>query len=114
MEDPVRFDVWAKPVGARRRQVLVALRQSRPLESELEVRKALNTALGAGKSVVLAKSLTYSQALQLMGESSTEFSDFDLCQEGYQVEEAQNFCTEHALHFGGCLGCHVCNGFYVV
>ena len=112
MEEPIRFDVWAKIIPAQRKDALAAIRAQKVYLYESELRKALDNALRTGKPVRVAKSLSFS-AVESFIRDSKWLAEPMLCQESFLPSEASGFCEKHNLHFGGCLGCHVCSGFYV-
>ena len=112
MENPIHFDVWAQPLVERRELVLSVLQHSTVYSSELEARKLINSALQSNSQILTAKSLTYSDAQQFIKKNQSLFKNLALFQEGYSPGETRNFCSKHLLHYGGCLGCHICNEFY--
>jgi len=112
MEDPIRFDVWAKIAPSAREDALAALRANGVYVSEIELRKAVSESIRNDALVKVAKYLPLSTAENIMANSAW-LSEPRLYQEGYSDSEKAQFCPKHELHFGGCLGCHICRNFYV-
>ena len=113
MEDPIRFDVWAKIIPAQRGDALAAIGAQKVFPSEIELRKAINNALRTKGFIQVAKALAYAPALDFIKHSADFLSQPTLFQEGYGPNNRTAYCEKHNVHFGGCLGCHVCRGFYV-
>ena len=112
MEDPVRFDIYAK---ARPHAVSAAVRvlmTGGGYASEVAARKAANHSRGEGKHALVAKGIAWSDCKEAVANAGAAFSEFVVMQEGYAPGEAANFCKEHCLYYGGSRGCHVCSGFY--
>lgn len=112
MEDPIRFDVYAKISGATTPSLISVLMASKGYGSELHVRKTLNRSRHDGEHVLVGKSLSWSEARRLIA-TPLPFEDPCVTQEGYSPSECDHYCAKHSLHHSGCLGCHVCSGFYV-
>jgi len=113
MEDPIRFDVWAKVIPEQRDAAIVTIRAQNIYNSEIELRKAINDAIRDSNLLQVARALSLSSALTFIEKSSQCFKEHTFCQESWAPSTDSEYCGKHNLHFGGCLGCHVCNGFYV-
>ena len=111
MEDPIRFDVHAKFTEPSVGLPISQLVSSGAYKSELQARKAMNKSRQTGEHVLVARSQGWSQAVALT-QCFSAASDPRITQEGYIPSEAPNYCAEHHLYYGGCLGCHVCGAFY--
>ena len=112
MEDPIRFDVYGKASPAAVKETAEALLAYGVYASELEARKAATRSRQEGVHVLIARSLTWGAA-QLLASAQLPFVELAIFQEGYSPADRTHFCAEHKLFHGGCLGCHVCAGFYV-
>ena len=112
MEDPIRFDVYAKFTELPSAAAVAHLVSSRVYASELEARKAINRSTRSGEHVVIARGQGWSGALVLARSLPTS-ADPRVTQEGYSPSELPHYCDKHSLHYGGCLGCHICGADYV-
>jgi hypothetical protein len=113
MEDPIRFDVWGTILPAGRETALAVIREQGIYPSEIELRKAVVRALRMGEPIQVARALGYSAALDFLRESGHFLGELAISQEGWAPHERTGYCEKHRLHYGGCLGCHVCQDFYV-
>ena len=113
MECPVRFNVWGKIVSAHRELALLSIREQAVFGSEIELRKAISRAVQDDSLMQVSSALGYAEALKLIERTSLQFKDATLCQESWPPSDGSSYCAEHNFHFGGCLGCHVCQDFYV-
>jgi hypothetical protein len=114
MEDPVRFEIWGKILPGKRDKVLPILSAQSIFPSELELRKALKKAVYFNVPLRISAPLDYANAQKLATAICDVFMELTYCQEGAtSPNEEQYFCEKHNFHFGGCLGCHICNGFYL-
>jgi len=113
VEDPIRFDIWGTVIPTRREAALIAARERGGYVSEIELRKAIGASCRSKIPVRVAKSVSYSLAMDFMRHSSASLHGQALYQEGFTPEDQTAYCEKHCFHFGGCLGCHVCRGFYV-
>jgi hypothetical protein len=114
MEDPVRFDLWVvvRP-GAAAGAVADLLRLDPPLP-EVEVRRRVSRSWREVAFIPLATGVSWSQVLAMRAAPPTWAADLRCFQEGYSPgNPSSGYCPEHDLYFGGCLGCHVCTGFFV-
>ncbi|WP_265215825.1 hypothetical protein [Herbaspirillum lusitanum] len=111
MEDAVTFDVYAKAF-APHAEFSALVVTANVYGSELKARAAANEAKQLGGQVLIGKHIGWAQARAIVakvaGRSATE-----IMQAGYFPSETSQYCSEHDLHYGGCLGCHVCNNFFV-
>lgn len=111
MEDPVRFEVWGKIIPEMRAEALAALRIHSGRPSELELRKSVMTAVRENQPLLVSSALGYQAAQELTASLANAFSELVLCQEGWEPDSGL-YCPLHNFHFGGCLGCHICQGGY--
>jgi hypothetical protein len=110
MEDPVRFHVWGKIIPAKREEALRVIRSQATYPDEVELRKAVMNCLREKRPVQVSLALGYSAAQQLTAAIAEQFEELTYSQEGYTP--AGQFCPKHNFYFGGCLGCHLCSGFF--
>lgn len=111
MEDPIKFDVWGRLVPSAYAVALAAIRATEVYSGELELRKALNNARHGGFTLKVATGMSWSVAHQFL-KNSFWLQEPVLYQEGCSPADHLFYCAKHKLYFGGCLGCHVCSGFY--
>ena len=112
MEDPVRFDVWGRVLTEGRDGALEFVRSQSTYASEKQLRFAVSRSVQGNKRVLIAASCGWAAANELTDAASKLFADIALCQEGYSPSKTGSYCEVHKLHYGGCLGCHVCQDFY--
>ncbi len=112
MEKPIKFNLWERIVPERREDALSFVRQQAVFPSEIELRKAIASAIRTNEQMKISAAFGLSAVTDLANVLSTIFSDLTLCQEGYWPAGEKTYCAVHNLHFGGCLGCHICSGFY--
>ena len=119
MEDPTGIDVWGQIRKGFTKEAVKFLRESRPLLSELEVRKQVNSSVMEGKRVLVIERVGWKKAQQVYFDSPEWLFNLLLLQEGYFPQEFEilskykNYCPTHRYYFGGCWGCHICSGFFV-
>ncbi len=111
MEDLIKFDVWGRLIPGFYDAALAEIRATRIYSSELELRQALNKARHGGFALKVAAGMSWSVAHQFLKNSSW-LQEPILYQEGRSPSDHLFYCEKHKLYFGGCLGCHVCSGFY--
>jgi hypothetical protein len=112
MEEPVQLNLWGRVVPDRREHALAVIRKQSVFPSEIELRKAISSAVQEGRQMQISSALGYKEVNELAASIGDIFSDLTLCQEGYGPTGGKAFCPTHNFHFGGCLGCHICQGFY--
>lgn len=112
MEDRIRFNLWGKIVQQRREEALSTIRSQAVFPTEMELRKAVSSSLRANREVKISSALGYRAVQELAASLTGIFSELTYCQESYDPSGGKAFCPTHNFHFGGCLGCHVCQGFY--
>jgi hypothetical protein len=115
MEDPIKFDVWATVNVGCVRPAVEAIGQLRPNLSPLELHKLINKSVTTNTQILIAPHLGWSEVQVLKRALPTWAKDFGVFQEAYTPHNtaSSNYCQIHSLVYGGCLGCHVCSGFYV-
>ncbi len=119
MEDPVSFDVWARVSRGAIRDAATFVAAWQPQLTALEVHSEINRSIVQGDLILIARQLTWSQSERIRHTSPEWATDIHLYQEDYGPDDWDsfsnwnNYCDRHALYFGGCLGCHVCNGYYL-
>ncbi|WP_458763498.1 hypothetical protein [Cupriavidus basilensis] len=113
MEDPVRFDIWAKPTEQERRKALGVLLEQGPYASELALRTQLAAAIREHAWLKLSASVAFSHAQRLSADIQQFTADVAVCQEGWEPGEKSHHCDEHDLYYGGSRGCHICSGFHI-
>lgn len=114
MEDPVRFDirVTVKPGSAA--EAVADLLPLDPQVPEVEVRRQVSRSWREGTFILLAARLPRSRVLEIRAAPPAWAADLRCYQEGYSPDlPPAGYCPQHDLHFAGCLGCHVCTGFFV-
>lgn len=114
MEDPVKFHLWAKVKTERRAQALTFIQGQSIFSSEIELRKAVSQSVMNDIRIQISSAHGYNAMQSLMNEAEVLFTDMALCQESYApvATDSPAYCGKHKFHFGGCLGCHICSGFY--
>ena len=113
MEDPIRFDAWCTLGDVFREQVISDLLASRPNKTELDLRIEINRAANSATPILAATGMSWSRAQELRACPPAWAAKVELFQEGLLPTDTLWHCDEHGLFYGGCLGCHVCSGFYV-
>ncbi|MES2572875.1 MAG: hypothetical protein V4710_22820 [Verrucomicrobiota bacterium] len=112
MEDPIRFDIYAKALPHAVAAAVTIMVAEGAYPSEIAARKAANHSRSEGKHTLIARSIAWASCKEAMDNAEIAFSEFMVMQEGYAPGEAANFCKEHRIHYSGSLGCHICSGFY--
>jgi len=114
MEDPIKFHLWAKLKAEKRAEALAFIRDQAVFQSEIELRKAVSQAVMNNTRMQISSAHGYSATQLLLGQAVAIFTEIALCQESYApvATDSPAYCVEHNFHFGGCLGCHMCSGFY--
>lgn len=110
MEEPVLIHVWGKIISDKRQAATAIIRAHGVFPSEMELRKAVMECLREKCHIQLSPALGYQAALQLASAVEAVFYEVTYTQEGYGPKS--EFCHAHNFHFGGVLGCHLCNGFF--
>jgi len=113
MEDPINFDLWGKPLATERERALDALRSHGVFESELDLRKVVHNAIRSNSLMKIAGAMGYAEVRALAQRFQSTFTQCAVYQAGWAPDGGGSYCDKHGLHYGGCLGCHVCSGFYV-
>jgi hypothetical protein len=115
MEDPIQFDVWATVNAGCIALAVEALGHLRPELSSLDLRKLINRSVTTNAQILIAPDLRWSEVQNLRRTLLTWANNLSVFQQDYTPEDAatSNYCRIHNLVYGGCLGCHVCSGFYV-
>ncbi|MDB5310204.1 MAG: hypothetical protein JWO38_4406 [Gemmataceae bacterium] len=114
MENPVRFDLWAVVRPGVAAEAVAELRRLDPHLAEVEVRRRVSRSWREWTFIPLAGRVRWSQVLAVRAAPPAWAGQLRCYQEGYSPDEPPiGYCPEHDLHFGGCLGCHVCTGFFV-
>jgi hypothetical protein len=112
MEEPISFNLWGKIIPSRRKEAIDFIRQQSVFPSEIELRKAVMASIANDRAMQISVALGLSSIRTLEAAAGNIFDYFTLCQEGYGPAGKEAYCPIHNLHFGGCLGCHICSGFY--
>jgi hypothetical protein len=77
------------------------------------VRRLVNNSAVRGDWVLVMSSATWRQVEAFRREIRVWCREVRVYQEGYGPSDEQtDFCSRHQFYYGGCLGCHVCSGFY--
>lgn len=113
MEDPIKFDLWGKILAGERDRALSVLRSHKLYDSELELRKTVQSAVRCNAPVRVSSAMGYTEVTAFAGAVSSIFAELAVYQEGWTPHDKSQYCEQHDLHYGGCLGCHVCSGFYI-
>ena len=113
MEAPIKFDVWAKVTPGSENEIINLVREKSTYKSELEIKKVVNLSKISNEVLLIARSQSYNEAMKLLENLRKILKDSMLCQEGWTPADSPNYCKKHELHYGGVLGCHICEGFYV-
>jgi len=112
MEEPIKFNLWGRIIPDKRMDALDFVRKQAVFSSEIELRKAVMSAIQANEQMQISAAFGLRAVTDLANSLSMIFTDLTLCQESYWPAGARTYCAAHNLHFGGCLGCHICSGFY--
>ena len=113
MEDPVSFDVWAK-VTPRNREVAVGeLSSLRPGLKRIEVRMLVNRSAANDEAILVAEDQGWDFVQAFKKLASDWLEEILVYQNGLKPCGRINHCSIHQLNYAGCLGCHVCTGFFV-
>ena len=125
MEDPIMFDLWACVLRGNGKQAIEEMFDwcvNNPTFPEFNLREsrfAVNRSMVQGESVQIARRRTWSQAQSIRTNPPAWAQDIRLYQEGYEPEKFiyprrfKGSCEVHDFFYGGCLGCHVCRGFFI-
>lgn len=114
MEDPVRFDIWVTVRSGAAAEAVADLLPLDPQVPEVEVRRRVSRSWRQGTFILLAARVSWSQVLAVRLTPPAWAAELRFYQEGSSPDlPPAGYCPEHDLHFGGCLGCHVCTGFFV-
>jgi len=114
MGDPVRFDIWGVVIRGAISEAVQFLAAFRPGLSRLDQHKEVNASVVRQVPILLLEGLSWGKVQQLKQSLPLWARNITVLQEGYTPEEGQytRYCAKHDLFYGGCLGCHVCEGFY--
>jgi hypothetical protein len=115
VENPVRFDGWCVVRQGLTTDAVAALLASRPGLSELDARRQVNRSVTTGSFILLLEAASWDLVTRLRRDPPNWVGVVRVYQQGFSPDEMQNlnFCPVHELYHGGCLGCHVCSGFFV-
>jgi hypothetical protein len=114
VEDPIRFDIWVTVRPGAAAEAITELLSLDPQLSEVEARRRVSRSWREGVLIPLAGRVPWSQVLATRVAPPAWVRELRCYQEGYSPDlPPAGYCPEHDLHFGGCLGCHVCTGFFV-
>lgn len=111
-EDPIAFAVWVRVRPGHSEDALAALRDTRPHEERMALLRDVQRAVADERHVLVHPAVGWSLACQVRLTPPDWCADVVLVQCGYGPDSALEHCEAHALRYGGCLGCHVCRGFY--
>lgn len=111
MEDPILFDVFGTILSDKKLEAVSSLVGAGCYPKEFEARMAVYFSMKDGSQILLANRLKHGDANNFI-DNCTWATNFTLAQEGYSPDDANNYCREHNLHYGGILGCHICTNFY--
>ena len=113
VEDPVRFDIWVTVRPDAAAKAVAELLRLDPRVREVEVRRRVNRSCREGVFIPLAACLPWSRVLATRAAPPAWAVELQCYQEGYSPDHPPaGYCPQHDLHYGGCLGCHVCSGFF--
>lgn len=114
MEEPITFDVWGVPNIDGRPELVLSLTSAFPLMTRTAVLLAVNKSVRERTPMLLAEKLGWQAATDARGALVPFADDVEVFQAGWTPNELSRmaWCATHKLHFGGCLGCHVCRGFF--
>ena len=119
MEDPCRFDVWAQIIRGAAHDAALFVSEWRHSLTPLELRREINRSMVQGEAILIASRVTWSQAQHIRDTPPSWASEIGVYQENYGPKDFahpmrfRGHCKSHDLFYGGSLGCHVCNGFFV-
>lgn len=112
MEDPVSFNLWGKIIPGQRNDAISFIRRQSVYPNEIELRKAVMASIATDRAMQISGALGLYEVSKLKAESGNTFHCFAICQESYGPAGPESYCSFHDFHYGGCLGCHICSGFY--
>src|SRR5437016_5669787 len=113
MEDPVRFDLWVRVAPGRHSQATCYLADHCPELSRPVILRTTKASAVDGAWALAGKAMTWSAVQEFRNEPPDWSMEHRIYQEGYGPTDVEaEHCREHDLFFGGCLGCHVCGGFF--
>lgn len=112
MEDPVRFDLYGvpKPDALEEGKAMVA--EAFPKLTRKALLQSFQRARADSESFCVSASLGWAEAENQASILSQCFEQIEIYQEGYGPDSECSYCDNHQLRYGGCLSCHVCNGFF--
>jgi hypothetical protein len=113
MEDPVSFDIWAKVPPHNREVAVRGLTSLRPELKRIEVRTLVNQSVANDEAILVAEGRGWDFVHTFKKLSSGWVDEILVYQHGWKPGRPTNYCPTNRLNYGGCLGCHVCNGFFV-
>ena len=113
MEDPIRFDLWGVVVKEELGQCNEVIASFRPDLSRLEALKLTNKSAVDSAQVLLLRGAAWQNIQKFVRSPPSWLTSITVYQEGWEPSDQTEHCGKHDLWYGGCLGCHVCSGFYV-
>jgi hypothetical protein len=113
VEDPVSFDLWGKVILDQRSAAIKEVSSLRPTLKQIEVRILVNKSIVNNDRILVAEDKGWDFVQTFQKLSLDWLEDIGLYQIGYRPGERTQYCSLHKFHHGGCLGCHVCRGFFV-
>ncbi|HYG36689.1 MAG TPA: hypothetical protein VEC99_17980 [Clostridia bacterium] len=113
MEDPIRFDTWARITAGQREVLIQFLQNSFPDRPAVELRKRANDAV-RGAAILIAQHVTWARVSRMLSRDLELFSEISVYQEGYGPSDCSHrrSCPIHNVFYSGVLGCPVCGEFY--
>jgi hypothetical protein len=112
MEEPIRFDLWGRVRPAVPTSAARWLLELRPALTELAARRLIAHGRLSSDPCQLLTSCSWPSVQAILGNLPDWIGDASVVQEGYAPSQAAHFCELHQLRYAGCLGCHVCRGFF--
>ncbi|MBX7220001.1 MAG: hypothetical protein K1Y36_08640 [Blastocatellia bacterium] len=119
MEDPGFFDIWGTVQRGSHQPAVAFLSIHQPRLAALEIRKRVNCSAVQGVRIPILKEVGWQVVLDFRKSPPHWLPNIMVMQEACHPDSFaapsrfQSYCEKHDYYFGGCCGCHVCNGFFV-
>jgi hypothetical protein len=113
MEDPVSFDIWCLPYPEQREASVRAVMAAHPEKSRARCLVLVSRAVRECRPLLAFRDLSWAEVTALRSEPPAWAESVIVVQAGCDPQTGGlSYCETHDLRYGGCLGCHVCTGFY--
>ncbi|WP_146657909.1 hypothetical protein [Enhygromyxa salina] len=110
MEDPIKFDLWGVASSTSKRWLAEKIASVHPEVSRADVLRKIAGSIRSNAPVLFSAGRGWSNSVRERLDAAEKVSDVEVFQESYGPDGKANleYCEEHLLFYGGCLGCPVC------